>query len=134
MKKCVDCGETDQSKFYPYRRSYCRPCNTVRAKKWADKNPQKAADKVWEYNIGLKYGITRAEYDLLLEAQAGGCAICGTKVGGRVHKRMSVDHDHGTGKVRGLLCLACNKGLGRFRDDTELLAKAMAYLKNTRGN
>ncbi len=70
----------------------------------------------------------------LLESQGGVCAICKKeeqiidKGGGT--QRLSVDHDHDTGKIRGLLCNDCNVGLGRFKDNLELLRSAVAYLEN----
>lgn len=61
--------------------------------------------------------------------QKGVCAICGGP--GGPHKSLAVDHHHGTGSVRGLLCGNCNNGLGRFRDNPEFLAKAITYLLDT---
>ena len=73
-----------------------------------------------------RYGLTLEDYNRMFEAQSGRCAICSVSVEGA---RLCVDHDHGTGKVRGLLCSLCNRALGQFRDSTELLRKAIAYLK-----
>jgi hypothetical protein len=74
-----------------------------------------------------------AQYNALLQAQSSKCAICGAtqghrSCGGRVC-RLAVDHDHHTGKVRGLLCNNCNRGLGRFKDSVEILEAAVRYLK-----
>jgi hypothetical protein len=72
------------------------------------------------------YGITSEQYDEMLEAQGGVCAICG-----RPPKNMplNVDHDHKTGLVRGLICWSCNhRVLGAVRDSIELLRAAMEYL------
>jgi len=68
------------------------------------------------------------EFDRLLLLQGGVCAICGETE--RKFSRLSVDHDHSDNKIRGLLCSACNSGLGRFRDKQELLIKALEYLRN----
>lgn len=75
------------------------------------------------------YGIGLDEYYSMLKAQGGGCAICGATVpeSKRV-KFFHVDHNHNTGKVRGLLCSRCNKGLGAFRDAAALLSVAISYL------
>lgn len=77
------------------------------------------------------YGIGTREYNAILAAQGGVCAICGRRPGKR---RLAVDHDHQTGEKRGLLCASgdfgCNKGLGYFNDDVELLRRAVAYLEN----
>lgn len=75
------------------------------------------------------YGITQVEYDLLYAAQGGRCAICRRAIG-KV-KRLAVDHDHKTGKVRGLLCGPCNNMLGLVaRDDPEVFDRAADYLRN----
>jgi hypothetical protein len=72
------------------------------------------------------FGITLEEYERLYEAQNCVCAICGNPNSkGRL---LSVDHDHVTGKVRGLLCQKCNTGLGMFNDNLALLASALEYL------
>lgn len=79
---------------------------------------------------GLKrlYGITQAEYDSMLAAQGGRCAICGTDKPERNRKYFAVDHCHKTGAIRKLLCGSCNGGLGLFRDDPTLLRAALNYL------
>jgi Recombination endonuclease VII len=73
-----------------------------------------------------RYGITPEEYDQLAEEQAGGCAICGEPC--KTRRVLSVDHDHTTGAVRGLLCDSHNKAIGLFCDDPTLLMAAAAYL------
>ncbi len=71
------------------------------------------------------------DYDALLAKQGGGCAICGARpfskrAGG---KRLSVDHDHNTGKVRGILCASCNFALGKMWDEAVLVQKMLDYIK-----
>lgn len=85
------------------------------------------AAKVTVRNRVLKrlYGISLEDFNRLLSAQAGACAICQIMPD---KKSLAVDHDHTTGKVRGLLCVACNCGLGNFRESKESLLKAVAYL------
>lgn len=81
------------------------------------------------------YGITRDDYDQMLSDQGGVCAICGrpeTKISRGALCHLSVDHDHVTGKIRGLLCSACNIGIGAFHDDTEIMARAIRYLAERR--
>lgn len=75
------------------------------------------------------YGITIEQYEILLKNQNGGCAICFSPTGSN-GKRLSVDHNHETGEVRGLLCDDCNTGLGKFKDNPNLLAIAINYLVN----
>ncbi len=74
-----------------------------------------------------KYGLTEAEWQELFERQGRRCAICGE--GGT---RWSVDHDHATGRIRGILCRACNTGIGLFRDDPARLLSAIRYLTRDR--
>lgn len=80
--------------------------------------------------IQKAYGISTRQYNAILAAQGGVCAICGRRPSKR---RLAVDHDHHTGVVRGLLCASgdygCNKGLGYFNDDVEILRRAVAYLE-----
>lgn len=74
-----------------------------------------------------RHGVTSDEYALLVREQGGRCAICRKReVPG---KKLSVDHDHRTSSIRGLLCGSCNLGLGKFRDDLTLLRKAVAYME-----
>ena len=80
--------------------------------------------------LGRAQLVTDAEYEALLEAQGGVCRICrGPEIAGR---SLAVDHDHLSGRVRGLLCGRCNLGLGTFKDDPALLAAAIEYLTTTR--
>lgn len=77
-------------------------------------------------HLKRKYGITPEPYDALLAEQEGGCAICGRPP--RSDIALHVDHEHGTGRIRGLLCFRCNNALGDFDDDHDRLAKAVHYL------
>jgi len=74
-----------------------------------------------------------AQFEALLQAQNSRCAICGASHGHKSRRgtvcRLAIDHDHETGKVRGLLCNNCNRGLGRFKDSIENLEAAIRYLK-----
>ena len=76
-----------------------------------------------------KYNMTVDEYKTLLKKQKYECAICKIhEVDEKYYKRLSVDHDHISKKIRGLLCGNCNTGLGKFKDDVELLKKAIVYI------
>lgn len=82
-------------------------------------------------NLRAYYDISYEEYLEMIEAQQNRCAICGDPPdpnGKGSFSRLHVDHHHGTGKVRALLCGPCNKGLGDFRDDPDRLRKAIEYL------
>jgi hypothetical protein len=90
----------------------------------------------YSFNAGLvaRYGINTDKYVDLLESQEGVCAICGKpeiKVDSRTKnvRKLSVDHCHNSGKIRGLLCTACNTSLGGFNDSPDLLQKAIEYLR-----
>lgn len=75
-----------------------------------------------------RYGITLIEYNQMYADQCGLCAICSGDLDASSRKA-PVDHDHSTGKVRGLLCHFCNRGLGLFKDDPELLESAAMYIR-----
>jgi len=79
-------------------------------------------------NLKRLYGITPDEYTALFIKQNGKCAICGRDQS-YFRKQFVVDHDHGTGAIRSLLCPACNTAIGLFQDDPILLEKAAAYLR-----
>ena len=76
------------------------------------------------YHLKKMYGITPEDYDHLLLEQKGRCGIC------RADVDLVVDHDHTTGRVRGLLCRRCNRTLGQFEDDRELLRRALEWLED----
>lgn len=135
-------------------RGDCIPCNLAakaerhrlnpepareRTERWRQENPEryaanqkafvasggkKVADR--RSHLKRKYGMTLEEYDAMLEAQGGGCFICGRPP--REDISLHVDHDHSTGKVRGILCFCCNNALADFQDDPALLRKAAAYV------
>jgi hypothetical protein len=94
-------------------------------------------EKSREYQLKTSFGICLSEYNYLLEKQAGKCAICGEKESiiknGKIQD-LSVDHDHETGVVRGLLCYRCNTGIGKLRDDPELLRIAADYIETSSAN
>lgn len=78
-------------------------------------------------SLRRNFGITLEEYNNMFKHQNGKCAICGIHQF-ELKKRFSVDHCHRTGKIRGLLCGNCNKGLGMFADDTGIVESALYYL------
>lgn len=97
---------------------------------WAGRNPEQAAkhnkDSRWR-RLEKKFGITREQYERMLAAQSGVCAICLGGPRGR-KQYLSVDHNHKTGEVRGLLCDTCNRALGLIGDDPDKLARAIEHL------
>ena len=90
--------------------------------RWKKKNPVKWSKIQADGHRRRKYGITAEQFETLQQVQNGKCAICKTR------EASHVDHDHSTGRVRGLLCIKCNTGLGMFQDQAEMLDKAKAYL------
>ena len=96
------------------------------SKKWYGANAERIRLRSPSRIRMRKYGLTPEAFAVLLEVQSGSCAICRAELlkGRGTH----VDHDHVTGRVRGLLCNPCNLGLGVFRDSREYLAAAIDYL------
>ena len=81
-----------------------------------------------QYFIKHKYGLEWDRYIEMLDDQGNRCAICG-RHREEFNKELVVDHDHETGKVRGLLCYGCNNGIGTLQDDPDVLRKAIEYLE-----
>lgn len=113
------------------RTEHQREVNRVRAKVWRETNVSRRIQYAFASNL-RKFGLTPACYERLLLEQNGVCAICQrpeiSKNRSGDTKRLSIDHDWRTGKVRGLLCIHCNTSLGNFNDDPALLLKAIEYL------
>jgi hypothetical protein len=97
-------------------------------KAWRSLNRQTRLAKL----LKQLYGMTEADYQKLLTSQGGVCGICRHSPAEIGESRLVVDHDHATGRVRGLLCRMCNLGLGRFRDSPTLLRSAVKYLTRPR--
>lgn len=79
----------------------------------------------WKGGRYVRYGLTPERYDEIVAIQGGLCAICLKPPGKR---RLQVDHDHKTGRVRGLVCFRCNYGMGWFQEDLERLKRIESYL------
>lgn len=97
----------------------------LREAKWKRDNRDKVAVYWRRQWLKKAYNLTIEQYDILLEAQNGRCAICRSLP--EKDRRLAVDHNHETGRVRGLLCSKCNRGLGLFQDDARLLEEARRY-------
>ena len=74
------------------------------------------------------YGLTMEEFNSMFNKQNGKCAICGVDIVLFGMKSLNIDHDHVTGKVRGLLCRSCNRGIGQFKENYEIIKNAYEYL------
>ena len=95
--------------------------------RWRTKNKERGAAGKRRRQLAIRYGPTPEQYDEMFAAQNGQCLLCGKKA------KLIVDHDHETGRVRGLLCHPCNTELGAFGDDAEVLRRAADYLEVNRG-
>lgn len=90
---------------------------------------REAKRKRWAGALWKKFGISPGEFHRMLVAQSGLCPVCDSDM-----KNPHVDHDHETGAIRGLLCSRCNKAIGQFDDDQQLLINAIRYLGDARRN
>ena len=138
-RACSTCKEVKPMEAFTRRRTHrpgklvsvCNPCKTAYNRRRRAENPTHYYEMERRSKFKRQYGITVEDYDRMLEAQEGGCAVCGVKEPGGRTKYFAVDHCHGTGRVRGLLCTKCNRGLGLFNDDTARLLAAANYLERT---
>jgi hypothetical protein len=106
--------------------AYCILCETDYQRQWRSTPKYRLYARAKQ-----RRGFTQEQADALLQSQGNVCAICGTATPG--HKRTwSMDHDHVTGVVRGMLCHPCNIGLGAFRDNLTSLSKAIQYLERAK--
>lgn len=137
MRICNICGEgkplTEYYKVKKGSRFYHGKCKKCYIKKQQENyDPREQKDK----NLRHLYGIGIEDYDRMYEEQGGVCKICGaTEAGGRKTGRgkmegFYVDHCHDTGKVRGLLCIQCNRALGLIGDNVGTLSRMIEYLES----
>lgn len=145
MLECSKCGECKlEDEFIPARgtgkvsrKRRCLECVRSTAKQWYANNPDRWKEtrdpakhranskKHWEKRgLYLRYGITQEQLDCQTTIQANACAICN-----QTQTKLHIDHDHNSGKVRGLLCGNCNRALGLMYDNVESLEAAIDYLK-----
>jgi len=133
VKRCNRCGiEKPVEGFYRNSRSsdglqgYCKQCDKIRRE-----TPERMEAKKHSAWLGQlkKYGITESEYNQMFSDQMGLCRICQKP---EVDIRLAVDHDHETGKVRGLLCKRCNMAIGLLDDDPQIVTSAALYLRGNK--
>jgi hypothetical protein len=138
---CVKCGEAKSAEeFYfarrkidnyvPRRSNECKTCSKKRRKEHYTEN----REELLSNRRFRSYGLSKDEYNEMLDNQGNTCAICKRKEWTRATitdniMALSVDHCHVTGNVRGLLCRACNLALGQFEDNIKTLNKAIKYLE-----
>jgi len=150
-KKCSKCKEGKKLDLFPRdkdgiggRHSQCKACakrarlakgdgvHAQQQKIWRENNKEayRTYARLWSYRkIGIK--ITEEEYKQLLIIQDNKCALCSKS--SDKDRVLCLDHDHKTNLVRGLLCNDCNIGLGKFKDNIEVLGKAIVYLSKNHG-
>ena len=113
------------------RGAYWQQLTPKEKRKRANASPKRRRVYIRKYRLRTRYGLSLGTYNKMLVAQEGVCAIC--RFPETAHRKgtiveFAVDHDHSTGRVRGLLCRSCNLGLGRFKDSPRLLLAALEYL------
>jgi len=123
-KRCCSCHRTKSLRCFglrsespDYARSECRCCANNYRKRWYGRKGR-------DQNLRLRYGLTLIAKEKLEKEQNYLCAICRKAS----TKTLNVDHNHTTGKVRGLLCHNCNRGIGYLHDSSEIILNAYHYL------
>ena len=131
LKVCPTCKqEKDIDTEFWKGQAFCIPCSKDKQKNyWNSRTPKKRLEQHLKY----KYKITTEELMLALDRQNGGCAICSDTLPDLLvyenrRRGYAIDHNHETGKFRGILCLPCNSMLGMAKDSRDLLQKAADYL------
>ena len=138
-KICVKCGSDDWY-IWSSGQATCAPCKLESNKNWDINNRDKRLAIVNNYNnkqidmprirknqhLKRKYNITIEQYEAMLIKQENLCAICRSET----DKNWHLDHDHATGKVRGILCGNCNLMLGHSKDNQDILSSAINYLQH----
>jgi Recombination endonuclease VII len=124
LEFCSRCGKKRDGSHA----TYCRECYQAYSREHYARNVEHKRAKTRNQHIKSIYGMSVAEWNAKLVEQGGKCAVCYTEEpGGR--GQFHTDHDHVTGKVRGLLCTRCNVALGMVNDDTWLLRRLAEYVE-----
>ncbi len=132
----LGCAYFKPSECHPtkahFAKGLCRWCYYTSTPEKRVAIRKKKRESRWQINDRLvrRHGITLAEYEALLVKQNGACAVCRDACDSGM--RLAVDHDHSTGRIRGLLCRRCNQGIGVMRDDPARLRRAADYLEAKR--
>jgi Recombination endonuclease VII len=138
-KVCPKCHkEKPRTAFYVRNRvtgklhSKCKECTDAASREYAAAHPDKV--KLYDRTKSLRrrYGMEPADFEQRLKEQNGRCALCRGKESYGRSGHLHVDHDHETGRIRGLLCYRCNSALAQFGDNAEGIQKAIAYLNPVR--
>jgi hypothetical protein len=113
-------------KMRPNGDTYCYECKKIRTQQYKIKHPGRHLEYYKISHRRKTYHLEPHEYDKLIQDSNNLCMICKSPPG---QKSLHIDHDHKTGKVRGLLCHGCNTAIGHMKDDVNILTKAIEYLK-----
>jgi arginine decarboxylase-like protein len=133
IKQCSKCKEfKDLGSFKATAKSaiqvhsQCKKCQNETRNIVRNRNPELTRQKDYEAHLKYNYGLTSLERKALAEKQKNSCAIC------KKIKRLVIDHDHKTDKIRGLLCNDCNLLLGHAKDAIHVLQEAIRYIRFNR--
>jgi Recombination endonuclease VII len=110
-------------------RYMCLRCFSKKGNEWAAANRAKNHTHKRRHHLLIHFGMTLEEYEAILQSQNNLCAICMGSLKDPRGFAPHIDHDHLTGKIRGILCQGCNNGLGNFKDNIKSLLSAVAYLR-----
>lgn len=133
-RKCIVCGSKFKVGALNNKTITCSAkCRGLRAtdiqkRSYLRRKEARRGSVLRAQNLNRRFRLTEQEFAQLLAQQQGRCAICGTSEPGTTGV-FAVDHDHNTGRIRGLLCRSCNVGIGNLRDEPELLRAALRYLE-----
>ncbi len=119
--------ENNRDKIHKHYRANAEKIRKQARERWLN-NP-KVREYATDYRFKKSYGISLKDFNLMVEKQNGLCLICKKPPNNnKKSDNLYIDHDHKTGKIRGLLCHKCNAGLGSFNDNVVLLEEAIKYL------
>ena len=130
MLHCSDCKQLLQIENFNINRSTkrgrdrrCKLCTSIAVKAWRRANPERAAS----HHRKRLYGISTEQFEAMYNNQAGLCGACTTQIP-KYGRSVAIDHNHKTGKVRGLLCHNCNDALGKLKDSPALVKNLLDYI------
>ncbi len=136
MRNCFKCNKEFEGTY-----SWCPECKRLYMREYQKSNKDKISDQMRKWrkinpestkNSKLKfsYNITLDQYNSILIAQNNCCAIC-KRHKDEFKRDLAVDHCHKTGKIRGLLCTGCNRGIAYLKDNIETCLSAIKYLNKS---
>lgn len=122
---CEVCGGTEFYNDKKRKTARCATCQRERMRVYREKHPERVKEQHRKWIREHRLGIKDSHVQKILEEQGFKCAICGDQIDHSGH----VDHNHETGKIRGMLCRMCNPALGGFKDSLEIVERAVTYLR-----